>query len=95
MGFDREGRPICLYIRSYGHEPGYRSAPYQWCITKWTEAEWKTSLITESDHNYDMGSLYVSDSVWKVVGPTEKGPQAWGVGGELAIWASRDEEKHG
>ena len=37
-----------------------------------------------------MGSLFVSDSSWMVVGPTEPGPQLWGTGGEIAIWISRD-----
>jgi len=88
MGFDSEGKPVCLYIRSYGHEPGPRSAPYEWCITKWDGKEWQTSMVTTSDHNYDMGSLFISEDVWMIAGPTEKGPQAWGVGGEIAIWQS-------
>ncbi|HPE77610.1 MAG TPA: BNR-4 repeat-containing protein [Draconibacterium sp.] len=88
MGFDSAGNPACLYIRSNGHEPGPKSAPYEWCITKWDGKKWQTSVITESDHNYDMGSLFISDEEWRIVGPTEKGPQPWGVGGELVIWKS-------
>jgi hypothetical protein len=38
----------------------------------------------------DMGSLYVEEDVWRVVGPTEPGPQSWGNGGEVAIWESTD-----
>ncbi len=91
MGFDDDGRPVCLYIRSYGHEPGPRSAPYQWWVLKWDGEMWQNYIITESDHNYDMGSLFLSDQEWKVVGPTEKGPQEWGVGGELAVWVSTDQ----
>ncbi|MEM6633251.1 MAG: BNR-4 repeat-containing protein [Bacteroidota bacterium] len=90
MDFDPQGNPICLYIRSYGHEPGPRSAPYQWCITKWNGEAWETTLITTSDHNYDMGSLFINEEKWRVVGPTEPGPQEWGVGGELAVWVSED-----
>ncbi len=93
MGFDPAGNPACLYIRSNGHEPGPKSAPYEWCITKWDGKKWQTSVITESDHNYDMGSLYISENYWKVVGPTEPGPQKWGVGGELAVWKSDDDGK--
>ena len=88
MAFDKKGNPACLYIRSNGHEPGPKSAPYEWCITKWTGNKWLTFVITNSDHNYDMGSLFINDSDWKIVGPTEIGPQKWGVGGELAIWQS-------
>ena len=90
IGFDERGNPVCLYIRSNGHEPGPKSEPYEWCITKWDGKTWQTFVITESDHNYDMGSLYVSDENWRIVGPTEPGPQKWGVGGELAIWQSKD-----
>jgi hypothetical protein len=91
MGFDSEGKPACLYIRSYGHEPGPRSSPYEWCVSRWDGSKWKTSLVCTSDHNYDMGSLYISDEQWSIVGPTEMGPQAWGVGGEIAIWQSTDQ----
>lgn len=90
MGFDKAGNPVCLYIRSNGHEPGPKSAPYEWCITNWDGNNWQTIKITESDHNYDMGSLYILENEWKIVGPTELGPQKWGVGGELAVWKSTD-----
>ncbi len=88
MGFDSNGNPACLYIRSNGHEPGPKSAPYEWCITKWNGKAWHTTVITESDHNYDMGSLFISENEWKVVAPTAVSPQKWGVGGELEVWQS-------
>jgi len=97
MGFDSDGNPAFLYIRSNGHEPGPVSAPYEWCITWWDSSprisggkKWHTSVITESDHNYDMGSLYISETDWKIVAPTVSSPQKWGVGGELEIWQSTD-----
>ena len=94
MNFDINGYPACLYIRSSGHIPGAQSAPYEWCITRWDGDNWRTSVVTTSDHNYDMGSLYISENEWKIVGPTEIGPQAWGVGGEIAIWRSEDQGKN-
>ncbi len=93
MGFDSVGNPVFLYIRSNGHEPGPVSAPYEWCITRWDGRKWHTSVITESDHNYDMGSLYISEKEWIVVGPTAEGPQDWGVGGELEVWQSKNKGK--
>jgi len=93
MGFDRKGWPLCLYITSGGHEPGPANKPYQWLVTRWNGRQWKTHVICESDHNYDMGSLFVSDSCWTVVGPTETGPQLWGTGGEIAIWTSDNKGK--
>lgn len=93
MGFDSDGNPAYLYIRSNGHEPGPVSAPYEWCITRWSGKKWHTSVITKSDHNYDMGSLFISEKDWKVVGPTAEGPQEWGVGGELEVWQSKNKGK--
>lgn len=93
MGFDSDGKPAYLYIRSNGHEPGPVSAPYEWCITWWNGKKWLTTVITKSDHNYDMGSLYISGKDWKVVGPTAQGYQEWGVGGELEVWQSKNKVK--
>ena len=90
MDFDKKGNPVCLHIRSNGHEPGPVSKPYEWCITKWDGKNWQTTVVTTSDHNYDMGSLFISENNWKIVGPTKPGPQKWGVGGELEIWKSTD-----
>lgn len=93
MGFDSLGNPVCLYIRSNGHKPGPESAPYEWCITNWDGNKWETVIVTTSDHNYDMGSLFISGDVWKIVGPTKDGPQKHGAGGELAIWQSANNGK--
>ncbi|MCY1719024.1 BNR-4 repeat-containing protein [Prolixibacteraceae bacterium Z1-6] len=90
MGFDAAGNPVCLYVRSNGFKPGPVSQPYEWCVTKWDGVNWQTFVVCESDHNYDMGSIYISDTEWKIVGPTEPGPPKWGVGGELAVWGSKD-----
>jgi hypothetical protein len=37
-----------------------------------------------------MGSLYVDNDVWRIIGPTESGPQAYNPGGEIALWESKD-----
>ncbi|MCC5931660.1 MAG: heparinase II/III family protein [Cyclobacteriaceae bacterium] len=93
MVFDDRGHPVCLFIRSNGHEPGPVSAPYEWCITRWNGKKWITRRITESDHNYDMGSLYLDTKTWKLVAPTGTQPQVWGVGGEIEIWQSKNSGK--
>ena len=41
-----------------------------------------------------MGSIYVDNDVWTVIGPTEDGPQKFGTGGEIALWKSWDEGQH-
>ncbi len=90
MTYDSDGYPALLYIRSNGHEPGPASAPYEWCLTRWNGEQWLTTVITESDHNYDMGSLFVSGKEWKIVAPIIAEPQEWGVGGELEVWESKN-----
>lgn len=92
MIFDAKCRPIILYVLSKGWEPGPKNGPRVWTVAHWTGAEWVTQSVTESDNNYDMGSLYVEpDGLWRIVGPTETGPQAYNPGGEIAVWESRDE----
>ncbi|SOE19688.1 BNR repeat-containing family member [Spirosomataceae bacterium TFI 002] len=94
MAYDQEGRPVVLYITSNGHEPGPANTPYEWRLTKWNGSEWETTIVCESDHNYDMGSLYIENDIWRIIGPTEKGPQDWGAGGEIAEWISKDQGKN-
>lgn len=89
--FDTDGNPVILYLVSQGSEPGPQNGLRIWTTARWTGQEWDFREITTSDHNYDMGSLYIhSDGVWRVVAPTEKGPQPHGTGGEIVIWTSND-----
>jgi hypothetical protein len=37
-----------------------------------------------------MGSIYTGEDVWKIIGPSEPGPQKYGTGGEMAVWTSPD-----
>lgn len=94
MGYDQNGYPVCLYLTSNGHEPGPKNGPYEWRVTAWNGTHWNTKVVCSSDHNYDMGSLYLDGDAWYIAGPTEPGPQAYGVGGELALWVSKDRGIH-
>lgn len=87
---DSEGHPLCLYITSDGHEPGPENGPREWHILSWNGNAWQDKKIAESDHNYDMGSLFVEGDNWSVIAPTESGPQPYGGGGEIVIWKSAD-----
>lgn len=94
MIFDRQGRPIILYTTSRGYESGPKNDPRVWTIAYWTGKKWDFHKITESDHNYDTGAIYVEeDGTWRVIGPTAPGPQAYGTGGDIEVWESRDEGK--
>ncbi len=90
MAFDADGNPVCLYLTSGGHEPGPANNPRDWTISHWQDGEWRTTLITQSDHNYDMGSLWIAGNEWTVIAPTQDGPQLHGGGGEIEKWISKD-----
>ena len=39
-----------------------------------------------------MGELWMLGATdWRIIGPTEKGPQPFNPGGEVAMWKSRDQ----
>jgi hypothetical protein len=93
LNFDRKGNPVLLYITSPGFKPGPENNPREWTIAKWTGKKWETHVVCHSDHNYDLGSLFITDKEWKIIGPTEVGPQPYGTGGEVAVWTSSNEGK--
>jgi len=94
LQFDDAGRPIILYMTSQGFEAGPKNDPRTWHTARWTGTEWEVRPITTSDHNYDHGSLYVeADGIWKLIAPTEPGPQRYGTGGEMVLWTSADQGK--
>jgi hypothetical protein len=93
LNFDPRGRPVILYLTSKGAEPGPANGPRTWHIARWNGTLWDIGDVTESDHNYDTGSLYIERSRWVIVGPTGDGPQRWGTGGEMVRWTSGDEGK--
>lgn len=91
LQYDAQNRPILVYLTSKGYEPGPKNGPRQLCVARWTGSEWRFSTIAETDHNYDHGSLYLEEGVWRFIGPTGAGPQAWSTGGEVENWESRDD----
>jgi hypothetical protein len=90
LNFDRDGRPLLLYVTSRGAEPGPENDPRELTLTRWDGRAWRTHVITKNDHNYDMGSLWVSDDAWKVIAPTAPGPRPYAGGGEMCLWSSGD-----
>jgi len=89
--FDQRGAPAILFVTSRGWESGPKNDPRTWRVARWTREGWDIRTVTTSDNNYDMGSLYLeSDTTWRIIGPTETGPQEYNTGGEMATWLSRD-----
>jgi hypothetical protein len=94
VAFDSKGRPVVLYLTSGGWESGPRNDPRTWQTARWTGTEWEIGGSITSDNNYDTGSLYVeNDGLWRIIGPSEPGPQAYNTGGEVAVWTSTDQGK--
>ncbi len=92
IGFDAVGRPVILYLTSAHHQPGPGGDPRTWTTAHWIGTEWVFRKVTTSTHNYDMGSLYIeADGLWRIMAPTEPGPQRHGTGGEVAMWVSENE----
>ena len=90
--YDASGNPVITYITSSGWEAGPVNDPRTWCTARWTGADWTLNPITTSNNNYDMGSLYIEDDgTWRLIAPTEDGPQEYNPGGEMAMWVSSDQ----
>ena len=91
LAFDSRGRPVILFLTSGGWQSGPVNDPRTWQTARWTGQQWEIAGSIRSDNNYDMGSLYIeSDSLWRIIGPTEPGPQPYNTGGEVAVWTSSD-----
>ncbi|MBM3473621.1 MAG: hypothetical protein FJX75_10165 [Armatimonadetes bacterium] len=89
--FDAQGHPIILYLTSKGYECGPQNDPRIWHTARWTGSEWDIQGTIRSDSNYDFGPLYIEgEHRWRIIAPTETGPQAYNPGGEVAMWVSTD-----
>ncbi len=91
INFDAKGNPVILYVLSDGYESGPKNGPRVWTTARWTGDAWDFRTVTASDHNYDMGSLYIErDGTWRIIAPTTPGPQVYCTGGEIEMWVSTD-----
>lgn len=91
LNFDQAGNPVILSVVSRDFAPGPQGDPREWIIIQWKKGQWDYKTVCTSSHNYDMGSLYIEKDHWRIVGPTEAGPQKYGTGGEMALWESKDD----
>lgn len=91
VNFDKSGNPVILAVVSKDFKPGPKSDPHEWIIVHWKNSKWNFNKVCESTHNYDMGSLYINNNLWQIIGPTKTGPQKYGTGGEMVLWESSNE----
>jgi hypothetical protein len=91
LKFDAEGHPVIVFVSSKGYLPGPESGPHQWNILRWDGTRWLRHTGMRCDNNYDHGELDIgADGVWRIIAPTEPGPQSYNPGGEVALWQSED-----
>ncbi len=91
LRYDENENPVLLYITSKGYQSGPENSPRTWTIARWNGKKWLISPVTTSDNNYDFGELWmIAANDWRIIGPTETGPQAFNPGGEIAMWTSND-----
>ncbi|TDB65942.1 BNR-4 repeat-containing protein [Arundinibacter roseus] len=89
--FDSAQKPAILVISSKGFEAGPGNNPREWRLFRFAGKEWANQVVTTSDSNYDMGSIYAeANNTFRIIGPTADGPQAYNPGGEVAMWVSKD-----
>lgn len=94
LQFDREGRPVILYLTSKHWRPGPEGGPHEWWVARWTGTRWEFQAVGRSDHNYDYGTLTIEvDGLWRFLATMGPGPEPFGTGGEIEMWTSRDEGK--
>ncbi|MCE2437866.1 MAG: hypothetical protein J4F39_00405 [Candidatus Latescibacteria bacterium] len=92
LNFDAHGNPVILILTSRGMETGPQNGPRVWTTVRWTGAEWEVREAFPSDNNYDAGGLHIEpDGTWRIIAPTETGPQPYNTGGEVAVWTSVNE----
>jgi len=92
LNYDANGRPVILFLTSRGGAAGPRNEPRVWTTARWTGDQWEFRPVTTSDNNFDTGCLHIDgDGTWRIIGPTEPGPQPYNVGGEVAVWTSHDQ----
>ena len=90
LNFDTAGNPIILFLTCKSFDPGPKGGVREWHTARWTGKAWEFHPFTTSDHNYDHGSLYVDRDSWRVIAPTDPGPQPHSTGGEMVLWESKN-----
>lgn len=91
LKFDAAGHPVIVFVTSHSWQPGPESGPHRWNICRWDGSAWVRTRAMACDNNYDHGELEIGhDGVWRIIAPTEPGPQPGNPGGEVALWTSND-----
>lgn len=93
LNFDSKGNPVILAIISNDFRPGPQSSPREWTVIYRRDGKWNFSKVCDMPHNYNLGSIYTDAKEWRIIGPSDPGPQKYGTGGEMVLWTSADSGK--
>jgi len=94
VSYDAGGNPVILYLTSREVGSGPKNGPRTWMTARWTGSGWEIRRALVSDNNYDFGELHIEpNGLWRIIAPTEKGPQPYNTGGEIVVWTSIDQGK--
>jgi len=89
--FDASGNPVVVFVTARSWEPGPAGGPRYWNTIRWDGSGWRRERAFPALNNYDHGELAIeTDGTWRILAPTEPGPQPDNPGGEVALWVSRD-----
>jgi len=93
LDFDAAGQPVLLYLTS-PTEANDTTTPRTWHTAQFRpeRGAWEIHAAFSSDNNYDHGTFAIeADGCWRVIAPTDPGPQPGRTGGDMVMWTSRDE----
>ncbi|MDB6029622.1 MAG: hypothetical protein JWM68_5845 [Verrucomicrobiales bacterium] len=92
IAYDAKGNPVILFLTSKGFDSGPKNNPRTWRTAYGRGTTWEIKDVVLSDSNYDHGSLYIEpDGTWRIIAPTDAGPQPYNPGGEMVMWTSADQ----
>lgn len=89
--FDKNENPVILYNISDSYLPDKTVTVRFLKVAYFKDDSWNFKTISETDHNYNMGTIYVNEDSWKIAVPTKAGPQKGSPGGEIELWVSKNE----
>ena len=91
VNFDKKDNPVILYVTTKGPMPGPEDGPRSWHTAYWNGKSWEINTFTPAGNAYDVGSIYIEkNGSWKVIAPTQMGPQPYNTGGEMEMWISKN-----
>ncbi|UCD27659.1 MAG: BNR-4 repeat-containing protein [Planctomycetota bacterium] len=92
LNIDQFGYPTIVYIMGRTHPSNPKLNRNIWNTARWFGRDWEITGQIRSDNQLDSGCLHINkDRSWRLIAPTEAGPQPSAPGGEIAMWTSEDQ----